>query len=269
MSRTEETLTTKEERAMTRRISSIATIAALFLGIAFAQNEAPLTRDEVASIKKKIVGVLDALGQPPAGYSSEKESFHLPTDAYKVHESGLFYPMHASVDRTYGTEKKAEKSSADFTKEYEKKVAEAQAKGDYQAMTKLVQEMQKKVGEMQLKTIEGRKEPISVRVQTNSDPVATIDPDAAVFERSGIIALKSKSDDSAEKAQISVYFDPVSLKDTKQLSKVNMKLPEKGTSSKTAIFNFTLELQGPAVEVEAWAKKIDTNKVLAQIDKAK
>ena len=64
---------------MTRRISSIATIAALFLGIAFAQHETPLTRDEVASIKKKIVSVLDALGQPPAGYSSEKESFHLTT----------------------------------------------------------------------------------------------------------------------------------------------------------------------------------------------
>lgn len=122
---------------------------------------------------------------------------------------------------------------------------------------------------MQLKTIEGRKEPISVRIQTNSDPGATIDPDAVVFERPGIIALKSKSDDSAEKAQISVYFDPISLKDTKQLSKVNMKLPEKGTSSKTAIFNFTIELQGPAAEVEAWAKKIDTNKVLAQIDKGK
>jgi hypothetical protein len=80
---------------MTRRISSIATIAALFLGIAFAQRETPLTRDEVASIKKKIVGVLDALGQPPAGYSSERESFQLPTEAYKVQEGGLFYPVHA------------------------------------------------------------------------------------------------------------------------------------------------------------------------------
>ena len=43
-----------------------------------AQDEKSLTRDEVSVIKKKMVAVLDALGQP-AGYSLEHDNFNLPT----------------------------------------------------------------------------------------------------------------------------------------------------------------------------------------------
>jgi len=65
-----------------------------------------------------------------------------------------------------------------------------------------------------------------------------------------------------------VDFDPVSLKNTKQLAKVDMKLPEKGLGKKIALLNVTIELEGPAAEVESWARKIDTKRVLAQIDSA-
>lgn len=254
---------------MIRRLNSILLVAVLFPGMALAQNETPLTRDEVATIKKKLVNALDAVGQPPAGYSKEKENFNLPTDAYKNRESGLFYLVNASADRRFGSEKSAQKSNKDFQKEYEKKVAEAQAKGDYQAMAKIAQEMQKKAGEMQLKTVEGKKEPIEIRIHTNSNPGASIDPDAVVFERSGVIALKEKNEGTEDKGRVRVFFDPVSLKDTKQLSKVDLKTPEKGTSSKTAVYNITIEFHGPTSEIEAWAKKIETGKVLAQIDGAK
>ena len=252
---------------MTRFFNPIAILIALFLGIAVAQeNSVPLTSDEVSTVKKKLVNALDAIGQPPAGYSKEKENFNLPTDAYKNRESGLFEPVNANADRNFGSEKNAEKSNKDLQKEYEKKIAEAQAKGDYEALMKATQEMQKKAGEMQLKTMEGKKEPIEVRVQLNGNSNVPIDPDAVVFERSGVIALKVKNDGTDEKGRINVYFDPVSLKDTKQLSKVDMKLPEKGTSSKTAVYCITIDFDGPTAEIEAWAKKIDTGKVLAQID---
>lgn len=252
---------------MARFFNSIAILMALFLGIAVAQeNNVPLTRDEVSTVKKKLVNALDAVGQPPAGYSKEKENFNLPTDAYKNRESGLLQPVTGSADRSFGTEKNAEKSNKDLEKEFQKKIAEAQAKGDYQALMKATQEMQKKSGEMQLKTMEGKKEPIEVTVQLNSYSNAPIDPDAVVFERPGVIALKEKNDGTDEKGRIKVYFDPVSLKDTKQLSKVDSKPPEKGTSSKTAVYCITIELYGPTAGIEAWAKKIDTGKVLAQID---
>lgn len=254
---------------MMRSLRPFLIIVALLAGKAAAQNETPLTRDEVAGIKKKLVNVLDALGQPPSGYATDRESFNLPTEVYKVKDGGLFQPVNASVDCMYGSEKKTEKSGSDFKKEYEKKIADAQAKGDVQAMANLAQELQKKAGELQLKAIGERKDPISVSVHTNSNSDATIDPDAVAFERPGLIALKSKVEDSDEKVRVTIYFDPVSLKETKQLSKVDLKMPEKGTNSKTTLFNVTIEMQGPTTEVETWAKKIDSNKVLAQIDKGK
>jgi hypothetical protein len=251
---------------MIHRVSSVVIFVAIFLGIAVAQNSVPYTRDEVATVKKKIVAALDAIGQPPAGYAKEKENFNLPTDASKNHDSGLFYPAYGNGYRTFGADKSAQKSQKDMEKEYQKKVAEAQAKGDYQAIAKLAQEMQQKAGEMQLKTIEGKKEPIDIHVTINSGSGEPIDPDAVLFEKTGVIALKEKNDGNDEKMRVRIFFDPVNLKDTKQLSKVDMKMPEKGVNSKTAVYNMTVEYDGPTAEVEAWAKKIDTGKVLAQID---
>jgi hypothetical protein len=251
---------------MTRFLSSIFIFAALFVGIAVAQNSVPYTRDEVSTLKKKLVSALDAVGQAPTGYAKERENFNLPTDASKNHDSGLFYPAYGSGSRTFGADKSAEKSEKDLQKDYEKKIAEAQAKGDYQAIAKLAQEMQQKAGQMQLKKIEGKKVPIEIHININSNSGEAIDPDAVLFERTGVIALKEKSDGDEEKSRVRVFFDPVNLKDTKQLSKVDMKIPEKGVSSKTSVYNITIEFNGPTTEIEAWAKKIESGKVLAQID---
>jgi hypothetical protein len=236
----------------------------MFLGIAVGQNSVPLTRDEVSVIKKKLVAALDAIGQPPAGYAKEEEDFSMPTDANKNHESGLFDPAYASGRRNFGSGKSTEKSQKEFEKDYQKRIAEAQAKGDYEAIAKISQEIQKKSGEMQMKAIEGKKVPIEVHVNTNSSGGEAIDPDAVLFEKAGVIALKEKNDE--ERSRVLIYFDPVALKDTKQLSKIDMKVPEKGVKSKTAVYTIKVEFTGPTADIEAWAKKIDTGKVLAQID---
>jgi len=255
---------------MTRLASAIAIAAVLlFVHDVRAQEENALTRDEVAIVKKKLVNVLDALGQPSSGYSIEHENFNLPTDAYKMRETGMYQLLSASAERTFGTQKKTEKQNKDLEKEFQKKFAEAQAKGDYQEIAKLSQEMQKKSGEAQLKAVEGQKDPINVDVRFNSNPGATIDPDAVLFERAGVIALKSKDENSVGKGRVQVYFDPVSLKETKQLSRVNMKQPEKGVAKRTTVLNVTVEFSGPVNEIEPWAKKIDVSKVIAQIDAAR
>lgn len=251
---------------MARCISSIVIFTALFLGVAVAQTSVPLTRDEVSILKKKFVAALDAVGQPPAGYSKEEENFSLPTDAGKNHDSGLLNPAYGSARRSFGSGKSTEKSQKEFEKDYQKRIAEAQAKGDYEAIAKISQEIQKKSGEMQMKAIEGKKIPIDVHVTINSSGGEPIDPDGVLFEKPGIIALKEKSDASDEKSRVRVYFDPVSLKNTKQLSKVDMKVPEKGVSSKTAVYTMTIEFYGPTAEIEAWAQKVDGGKVLSQID---
>lgn len=251
---------------MKHRFSSILFLTAVFIGSMLSQNSVPYTRDEVSSLKKKLVNALDAVGQPPAGYAKEKENFSLPTDASKNHDADLFYPVYASGDRTFGSGKSAEKSNKELEKEYQKKVAEAQAKGDYAALSKIAQEMQQKMGEAQLKSIDAKKEPIEIRIHVNSGSGTPIDPDAVLFEKTGVIALKQKNDATDDKERITVYFDPVNLKDTKQLSKVDMKMPEKGVSSKMAVLNITMEFSGLTADIEAWAKRMDTGKVLSQID---
>jgi hypothetical protein len=242
-------------------------VAFLFAPSAQGQNDNSLMRDEVASFKKKLVATLDALGQPPAGYSSEQESFNLPTDAYKIGGSDRYSIVEASADRKYGTEKKAQESSADLQKEYQKKILEAQAKGDYAELAKLSQEMTSKISQNQLDANQSHKEPINVAVHLNWNPGTTIDPDMVLFERSGAIALKTPDNSSSGKERVAIYVDPVALHETKQLSRVNMRYPEKGVARKTAVLNASIELNGPTAEVEAWAKKIDLNKVLAQLDK--
>jgi hypothetical protein len=235
-------------------------------GWARAQDEQSLTRDEVSVIKKKLVAVLEALGQP-AGYSLEHEDFNLPTEAYKNSGTGKFSLTGASANRRFGTEKKTEEESKDLQKEYQKKIAEAQAKGDYAEMSRIAMEMQQKSGQMQLKATEGHKDPVQVSVSFNSNPGAVIDPDMVVFERPGVIALKSGVENGSER--IAVYCDPVSLKDTKQMSRVEMKQPEGGVAKKTLVLNVTIEVTGPTAGIEPWVKLVDVKKVLAQIDSGK
>lgn len=244
--------------------------ACLFgVGHARAQEENSLNRDEVSQIKKKLVATLEALGSAPSGYAVERESFNLPTQGSKNQETGRWYPIGSSAEREYGTQKAARQESKNMEKEYEKKIAEAQAKGDYQELSRLAQEMQKKASEANLKAVETKKEPISVDVNFNYGSGATIDPDAVVFEKPGVIALRSTDGGEAEKIRVTVYFDPVSLKNTTQLSRVEMKTPEGGITRRSSVLNITIQLDGPSAEVVAWAKKIDTGKVLAQIDAAK
>jgi hypothetical protein len=243
----------------------LAAFLVLEAGIALAQNENSLTRDEVSVIKKKMVTMLEALGQP-AGYAVEHENFNLPTEAYKNSSTGKYNLIGGSASRKFGTEKQTDEATRDFQKDFQKKMAEAQAKGDYQTMSTLAMEMQQKAGEMQLKAAQSHKDPIEVNLSLNSNPGAVIDPDAVVFEHPGVIALKSNAENGTER--IALYFDPVSLKDTKQLSRVDMKEPEGGVAKKTTVLNATIEVAGPVAEVGPWVKKVDIRKVLSQIDSA-
>ncbi len=242
--------------------------AAVFLLIfqAQAQNEKSLTRDEVTVFKKKLVAIFESLGQPPAGYSMERESYSLPTDAYTKEGGSSYSPVDAHATREYGTSKNAEDASKDLEKEYKKKMLEAQAKGDYQEMSRLAQEMQQKAGQLSLKTEESRKDPIRVNIGLNSGGGESIDPDAVVHEQSGVIALR-QMDATPERSSVKVYFDPVTLKDTKQLSKVTLNYPEGGVAKRTSVLHATIEFTGPAAEIQAWAKRADFKKALAQVDR--
>lgn len=250
-------------------ISRALLVAAMVSTVAVqaqAQEVKPLTRNDVALFKKKLVALFESLGQAPPGYSMEQESYQLPSDAYPMGKAGKFQPAGASASRTYGSSKSAESASKDFEEEYKKKILEAQAKGDYEAMGRLAQEMQAKAGQLALKAEEEKKEPISVNVQLNASGSETIDPDAVVHEQTGVIVLR-RLGTSPERGEVTIYVDPVSLKETQQLSKVSLYPPEEGVARTTAILTAKIEFYGPSAAIEAWAKKVDFKKVLAQIDR--
>ncbi|MBI5407416.1 MAG: hypothetical protein HZA18_06955 [Nitrospirae bacterium] len=241
---------------------------ALLSASAWGEEENYLTRDEVTVIKKKLVAIFTALGDAPKGYGKEDENYNLPTRFYKDRSSGKINPIQASASQRFGVgaEKKMKKSEKELGDYYRKKMLEAQARNDMEEMTRLSQEMQMKAGQAGLEQMEAeRAEPVHIDVSLNSNPSQTIDPDNVVFERPGVIALHFREGDE-DKARIEVYFDPVSLKDTKTLSIVDLKMPEGGVKNKTTVLNATIRMSGPADIVEAWAKKIDTKGVLTQID---
>ena len=223
-------------------------VALLAYAAAWAEEENRLTRDEVVVVKKKLVAIFSSLGDAPTGYVKENEDFNLPTEFYKNRDSGKITPIYASASQRFGggAEKKAKKSEKEMGEYYRKKMLEAQAKGDMQEMMRLTQEMQMKAGHAQLEQMEAeKKEPISVDIALNSNPSQTIDPDNVVFEKPGVIALRFKEGEE-DKAKIEVYFDPVSLKDTKTLSVVDLKMPKDGVDKKTAVLNATIHISGPA-----------------------
>jgi len=232
-------------------------------GTARAQDEKSLTRDEVSVIKKKMTAIFEALGQP-AGYSIEREEYSLPAEAYKNSNTGKYSLIGGSAHRRFGTEKKTEQESRDLQKEYQKKLTEAQAKGDYAELANIAKEMQQKTGQMQLKATESHKDPVEVSLSLNNNPGAVIDPDMVVFEHPGVIALRSGVENGSER--IDMYFDPVSLKETKQLSRVDLKQPEGGVATRTLVLNVSIDVTGPSTEIEPWVKKADVKKILAQID---
>jgi hypothetical protein len=234
---------------------------------ALAAEPNMLTRDEVGALKKKLVAVVAAMGSPPAGYAKEDERFNLPTETTLIKESGKFQWVAPSVSARFsgGGAKNAKKSQEQFQKEYEKKIAEAIAKGNYEAMGQLAEEMQKKAGEAQLAEIEGKRDPIELNVRLNTYQTQTLDSDMIVLEKPGVIALIVDNRDE-KKNRLVVLFDPVALKETKTLSRVDLKPPKEGVSKKNTVLNATIELVGPAAETKSWVNQIDTGAVLGQID---
>jgi hypothetical protein len=104
-----------------------------------------------------------------------------------------------------------------------------------------------------------------VYVQFNIGSNVGIDPDAVVFERPGVIALSDK-DVAGEKGTVTVYLDPVSLKATETLSKIELRTPDDGVSNRSGVFHVTIQLTGAVADIEAWAKSFDTAAMLAVID---
>ena len=224
-----------------------------------------LSRGEVAVFKKKLAAVLGALGKPPDGFVKRKDSFDLPAE-FRM-KRGELVPGKAAAARELAV-KGAKAAGGQAAADPQKKVLEAQAKGDYKEMSRLLEEMQQKSKQRAFegaKAAEDKKLPIEVRVRFNDSEQRSIDPDLVVLERKGVLALKTgQGEEGDPRETVTVYFQPAALADARGLSRLAIKAGP--APSKTSVLSITIELEGPAAEVEAWTRRIDYRKVLAQID---
>lgn len=236
-------------------------------GSAWADGEGgknlALTRAEVKELKTLLTDLVAAIGQPPAGYVRLEENFNLPTD-YRVHGSGgRFYPLSPGLRLKFGTDLKAAgKSSETAEQDLQRKFLEANAKGDYQAMMGYQQEMSA-LGLQKMNTDAAAKNPIAISLQVNNYRDSAIDPDGVIFEKKGLIALKEPAESGL--AHIVIYFDPVALKQTETLSRVELPYPDDGVKAKNTISNVIIEFEGPEAEVASWAGQVNTAAVLGKI----
>jgi len=236
-------------------------LALLFATAASAQTG--LTRSEVAALKAKIVAVQAAMGGDPAGYLKESEDFDLPTD-FNPAQGGKFWPITSGVSLHYidraSTEAQAnmEKAAADA----QTKMAAAAASGNFAEIQRLTAEFTR----MQAAAMNPaeKKEPINVYVQLNQTPIVGIDPDAVVLEQAGVIALRDEQSDG--KGDVTVYIDPVALRATEELSKIELRTGNDGVANKTGVFHVVIQLNGTLADAEAWVQNFDFGPMLGVID---
>jgi hypothetical protein len=249
------------------RLASALCLTFALTATANAQNN--LTRTEVAALKAKIVTVQQAMGADPTGYLKESEDFQLPTEANPA-QGGKFWPITSGVSLRYTdrgtveTQADVEKATADFQQKY----AAALASGDAEAITKMVEEMQRIQTQAMAAAANpaAKKQPMSVYVQLNQNPTVGIDPDAVVHEQSGVIVLRDTNNQNDGRGNVTAYIDPVALKATEELSKIELRTADDGMPNKTGVYHIVIQLNGTVADAEAWAKTFDFGAMLGVID---
>jgi len=236
---------------------------AMFLVATAGAQETNLTRSEVTAIKAKIVTVQQAMGGDPSGYLKESEDFDLPTNSNPA-QGGKYWPITSGVSLRYGDKGTAE-AQANMEKaaaEFQSKMATAVASGNVAEITRMSEEITR----MQAAAMAPaeRKEPMNVYVRLNQNPTVGIDPDAVVLEKPGVIVLRDKG--QGEKGDVTVYIDPVALKATEELSKIELRTASDGVTNKTGVYHVVIQLNGTLADTEAWAKTFDFAAMLGVID---
>lgn len=241
------------------------TLVSLVAASAFAQQPTNLNRQEVTAAKNDIVAVQTAMGEP-AGYAKDDENFDLPTE-FRPSRGGKFWPLTSGVSVRY-TDKVVQDSTANAEKaaqDVQAQMTAAAARGDFAAIAALSQAATASVLAAS-SAAQTAKPDMHVNIRFNSGATRTIDPDAVVLEKPGVIALREKDSGSSDEGTVTVYFDPVALRNSETLSKIELATPQDGVSNKAGVFNITVSLNGKLADAEAWAKAFNTSAILAVID---
>jgi hypothetical protein len=236
----------------------------LVLAATAAAQETSLNRSEVAALKAKIVTVQRAMGADPTGYLKESEDFDLPTDSNPA-QGGKFWPITSGVTLRYtdraSTEGQANAEQA--AEDFQAKYAAALAAGNFEAVGKLTEELTKMQAAAMTPAV--KKDDMNVYVWLNQNPTVGIDPDAVVLEKPGVIVLREK-EVSSETGNVTVYIDPVALRATQELSKIELRTAQDGVTNRTGVYHVVIQLSGAVADAEAWVQTFDLDAMLGVID---
>jgi hypothetical protein len=217
-------------------------------------------RDDLASLKKSMETALAAIPSPQGPYGKGDENWNLPS--YACQDKSGLRPVDVSYSGRYTTEASTRKMG----EEYQKRLLAAQAKGDYEAVAKITQEMQQKI--LQQAAANEQLRPIDINVAANAQDARTIDPDSVLRDGEGFLALRTDKDASSGTERVSIYFDPVALKNAHQLARFDMS-GDFRTPSKLALLSLRIDLNGPSSALEAMVKNVDAAKVLGTLTAAR
>lgn len=243
-----------------KRVLSLALLVSLLAPMAAMADggvDEPVARNESLALKNTVRAVVAGLGAPPAGYAQSKDEFDLPTAMGSDKDAGRYWlrETSATFEFTNGM------SGEQMGQEYQKEIAAAQAKGDYQKMQTLAMELQQKMAS----AMSTEMTKITVKVSLNRNVYQAIDPEGVVWETPGAMALKLESSDP-NNAHLMLVFDPKALADTQALSLINSGESFNGSAAqKTAVRTIAVELTGPEAAITAWAQGVDKKAILALV----
>ncbi|MCB1693927.1 MAG: hypothetical protein KDI19_14255 [Pseudomonadales bacterium] len=217
-------------------------------------------RSDLASLKKNLVAAIAAVPVPDAPYGRESEDWNLPS--YACQDKEGIEPVDASYRTRFSTEGAMQQKGAD----YQKAMLEAQAKGDYEALMKINQQMQAEI--MQQAAANQQLRPVELAAHINDYASATIDPDAVLRDGPGFIAIRTDQDLNDGTERVSVYFDPVELKDAQEVASFEFPSSYRALG-KLDILNLRVEISGPVAAVEKMVKGIEAQTILQTLTGAR
>ncbi|HEX5339744.1 MAG TPA: hypothetical protein VFX47_02575 [Gammaproteobacteria bacterium] len=213
-------------------------------------------RSDLVAIKKNVTAIAAAFGTPPVPYAKESENWQLPT--YACQGSAGFKPVNTDYSLRLTTDVQQKKIAAD----YQKKMMDAEAKGDMQAVMNITQQYQKLA--MQQASANQNNSPIQVDIAVNSSDSMTIDPGAVLRDGAGFIALRQPGDASSGTETVIVYFDKQALKDAHEAARFDED-DSVAVPAKLDMIHARININGPRALVESMVKNLNTGATLGQL----
>lgn len=217
-------------------------------------TEVKFMRADMVTLKAHMAKVLAAIGSLPAPYARINDDWQLPASACR--DKNGFVPIAVRYSGTFSAEQNQDAIQA----AYQKKMAAAEASGNYAAMATLAQQMQAAV--IAASASSQAATPVDITIVANGFEQGTIDPDSVLRDGPGFLALRQQGG-NADNETVTVYFDKVQLKNAHQLASFNFGrwlVP-----AKLSLISMTIQIQGAKANVERLVKQIDAQAVLSQL----